>query len=356
MYSDNQNEVVIENENLKGTWTFIAPVSGVEISDFIGNEFKVKRTLLVSRSKLFRIRRRLGIPEKFSDLKKSKVGKVYSDILETSETFAVIRHSATKDKVVTDCRKIIQDELAILSSSQLGWSKRRSNSKITLEINKFAVNFQHIAFNTNNKKRIGYEVAEKLGNLFLSGRWNSFCKEGFFSNLLKIINKKIEVNTSWRKDIERAAILVGQSQNSNEIIHAFLWNMIALELLLTRQGDKYTDVLPKRIYALLGWWGNWAIDNYPNRINEIYNKRCAFVHDEKRENITAADLLFTDDILFNILTNLLAHTKLFKSKDDVIGFSKQVEAEQLLNIKPRVQPKTFIFFSKNYTEKDFERI
>jgi hypothetical protein len=54
--------------------------------------------------------------------------------------------------------------------------------------------------------------------------------------------------------------------------------MIAIESLLTRQGDKYSDALPKRIEAFLGWSGYWSINGYEDRIHDLDRKRCELVH------------------------------------------------------------------------------
>lgn len=347
----------MSQKNKNNVWTFIMPVSGVDLTKYVNNELKIKRVLLVSKKKLPFIRKRLGISRKISELKNSTFGEPYTFILNSSETIAIVRETGESESVINKCRKIIQDELSILSASQLGWSKRRFNASIKPQISNGGESFYFILLNNFNEKgKFSSEVADKLVALSLDGRWKDSAKRNFFKNLLKVINKEVKVNAEWREAIERSAILIGQSQNSGDIAHAFLYNMIALEILLTRQGDKYKEVLPKRISAFLGWIGFWETNSYPEKINEVYLKRCVFVHDGKREKITIPDLLFTDDILFNILTNILGHSKLFKSKDDVIDFAKKVEAEQLLGIKPKVQPKTLKFISRTYTQKDFEKI
>jgi len=150
--------------------------------------------------------------------------------------------------------------------------------------------------------------------------------------------------------------MVGQSQCSNDLAQAFLWNMIVLEMLLTERGDKYPEILPKRIEAFLGWVGYWSVDNYEQRIKDVYKKRCRFVHDGNRDQIEVSDLLFTDDLLLNLLANLVTHPKVFSSKDDVIKFADKVEAEHTLGINTKVRPKTLRFFSHSYTDEDLQEI
>jgi hypothetical protein len=181
-------------------------------------------------------------------------------------------------------------------------------------------------------------------------------QEVFFLRLLRILNDDIKVWRSWRHDLERASVLIGQSQCSSDIAQGFLWNVIALELLLSERGDKYTDILPKRAESFLGWVGFWQTDNYADKIAEIYKKRCDFVHRGRREDITVEDLLFTDDLLCNLLLNLVRHIDRFPCKQAVIDFSQKVEAEHILGVKPQVRPKRLMFMSRTYSQHDYEEI
>jgi hypothetical protein len=137
---------------------------------------------------------------------------------------------------------------------------------------------------------------------------------------------------------------------------SFLWNMIALETLLTKQTDKYTDALPKRVEAFLGWIGFWETENYEQRIREAYQKRCIFVHSGNNSTITKQDILFTDDLLLNLLYNITKFYRIFKSKNDIIEFADKVEAEHKLGIRSKVRPKKLMFISRKYSEKDLNEM
>lgn len=336
-----------------GKWLFIVPVSGVILTKHVGNEFRIKRVLLISQEKLPRIRKRLGIPQRISDIKKH-----YStEFFDSAHTFAVMWHSGKPSEFKSKCLRIVRDELAILAVSQLGYSKRRSGSCPAIKGEPTMAKINHLLLCTEDSRRMmEARLTGKIDNLVLHGHWRRYHREAFFLKLLRILNNELQVSNNWRDDLERAAILIGQSQCSSDVAQSFLWNMIALELLLTEQGDKYTDVLPKRIEAFLGWVGFWDTDNYAERITEVYRKRCTFVHDGERENITIEDLLFTDDLLYNLLLNLVHHIERFSSKQAVIDFSRQVEAEHILGIRPRVRPKTLTFVSRRYSPKDYEEI
>jgi hypothetical protein len=173
-------------------------------------------------------------------------------------------------------------------------------------------------------------------------------------DLLRMITATRSLSKSWRTELRKATILIGLSQAAYTLPDAFLWNMIALELLLTKQGDQVKNELPSRAEALLGWSVDWAKAEFDRRIRDVYQKRCLMVHQGDRESPASEDLFFTDDLLLSLLVNIAGHPKLFASKNDVIEFSRRVEAERLLGIKPRVRPKTLRFLKRRYTPRDFE--
>jgi len=84
-----------------------------------------------------------------------------------------------------------------------------------------------------------------------------------------------------------------------------------IESLLTKQGHKYTDILPRRIEAFIGWVGYWDDNSYNARIKSVYLNRCQYVHDGNDSHIEIKNLLL------NILLNLLSHHKIFNSKEEL---------------------------------------
>lgn len=349
-YTKYKNEM-----NQPGKWVYIAPVSGVVLTEAVNYEFRIKRVLLVDKKKLPRIRKRIGLPRRISQLRSIHW---LNEFFSSTATFAVTWLSGVPPtQAKKKCRKIVKDELSILALSQLGFSKRRYGAYPLIKGEPHSGVVEEFVHSTDDHRhRFSGQVVGKIDNLRLDGLWKNFHKQGFFFRLLQVLNGEIKVSRNWRNIIERAAILIGQSLCSTDVPQSFLWNMIALELLLTEQNDKYADELSKRAEAFLGWVGFWETNHYAEKIANVYKKRCALVHEGKRDEIEVADLLFTDDLLFNLLVNLFRHINLFTSRKDVIDFSRRVEAEHILGVRPKVRPKSLVYISRKYTEKDLEEI
>lgn len=196
----------------------------------------------------------------------------------------------------------------------------------------------------------------KVRKLRLDDYWKEFHRESFFLKLMAILRGDKAVSSGWRTSLWNAAILTGQSQSSRNQAFCFLRNMVALELLLTKQGDTYINVLPERAEAFIGWATSWQIENYEERIREVYKKRCRMVHEGVTDGITIEDLLFTDDLLLNLFENIALHPELFSSKKAVVEFAERCRAERLLGVKAKVRPKTLRFVSRQYSLDDYDEI
>ncbi len=147
-------------------------------------------------------------------------------------------------------------------------------------------------------------------------------------------------DVAWKRALRTATVLTGQSQSSSDLPQAFLWNMVALEILLIRQGDKAIEILPERCEALLGASPAWARKSYDAVIRDLLDKRNGFVHQGAMDSIASDDLQASDDLLFNVFTNIVKHPKLFPSKDALADFSDDVKAAKRLGGRKRIRPKT----------------
>jgi hypothetical protein len=342
------------NEYVK--WLFLAPISNVVFGNKELSEFRIDRIILFNSKKLPRIRKRIGFPCRLSEYE-SKHPNTYNNFFRKYDTFASMRltgqNETTKDKFLS----VVREELSLLSLSQLGFSRRRYNASpvIASEISRGRTLFFMMDTKTRHWIQGNY-ASGKWNTISIEKFWFNHQKEGFFLDLLKVIRGEIKVSKSWRTDIKNAAILAGQSQMCNDLPQAFLWNMIAIELLLTHGGDKYKEMLPERAEAFLGWTIQWYLDSYKEKIDYLYQKRCNFVHKGRRNEITINDLLFSDTLLLNVITNIVKHHKLFNSKEKLIEFSEKIQAENILGIKSKNRPKTFRCSIPVYTSDDHKKI
>lgn len=337
----------------QGDWVFLTPVGNVILTGAVNNEFGIGRILFVDREKLPRIRKRLGLIDRVSEVKRTTKGGFF----DRADTYAVLKVKGKPAELETECFRQVKDALSILALSQLGYAKRRFVGRISLFGEHDVTGVEDSFLNrSDSSKIINSRLTQDPRYLILDQDWKNFQKQVFFDDLMKILSGKTRVAPNWRRDLRRASVLAGQSVNSNDVATSFLWNMIVLEMLLTRQQDKHAEVLPKRAEAFLGWSGFWQSQDYERRIEDVYSKRNRLVHAGETEAIAKTDLLFTDDLLLNLFANLVRLPHSFGSKEKIVEFTEKVEAEHKLGIKPKVQPEKLIFFSRKYTEKDFVEI
>jgi len=340
----------------KGRWLFVAPVSGLILSPGINREILINKITFVNRSKMARIRKRLGFQLTVGDLKKKKE-IIFDTFFNEAKSFAVCQLGGSGVEKEKEFLKIARDEINILSLSQLGYGRRRLNASLSLSKEKRPGTLSYFMMHTGNKK---WTMQNKKSGRFMEitfdKNWQKFQKFSFFYDLLELLRGNLNVSDRWLLDIYNAAVLAGQSQSSSDLPQAFLWNMIAIETLLTHRGDSYSTALPKRVEAFIGWTTDWSVSNFESKIGEVYQKRCKFVHAGQFDEIKIEDLLFTDLLLVNIFYNILKHIDMFRDKDSLIQFSKKVQAEHILGVKPKVRPKSLKFLNMNYSDKDYEGI
>ena len=333
-------------------WLYITPIYQLEIDDVLKGEISIGRVSFIDIKKLSRIRKRIGLPIVLSEIENKFKG---ANFFKESKTYALLPFSGIPELIENDCRKKIEDAVNIISVSQLGYCSRSNNSQFGLIKQRSDVSRMFIKKNVF-ECHLNISVENKILPFHLNDSWLKFHKKFFFFDLIKLISSKDKIQKKWKDTIIRAAIMSGKSMQSRDLEYCFLWNMIIIEMLLTEQGDKYSESLSERSEAFIGWVGYWKENNYEESIKKLYSKRCQFVHDGYSNAITINDVLFAEDIVFNILYNIIKHIKLFPSKQSVIDFSDKVKAEKLLKIVPKTQPKTLKFMRRTRNDDELKRI
>jgi hypothetical protein len=318
--------------DLKGLWILIAPIVGVRFYQDSKGEFEIGKTLVISGEKLKRKRK---IFNHNVSVKKLLIeNKIDPNFISDERTYVISCEGNIGSKAKDIMTKRIREDLDILALSQLSGS-RKHNSKILIAKYEDKNFFEHVLLNpkigkaVNSSKRIG-----SFGFFNIAKQWHTRNDSFYFTDLLKIIFKESSAyNNNWRNDIKRAAILAGQSQQSEDIVKAFIWNIIAIETLVIEQNDKISVAIPERIGSLISWFPNWELDNFIGRIEKMYKKRCGFVHAAKYDDITQDDLIFSDQLIINILINVVKNIKHFNRKEALIKFSEMNKARKLLGLK-----------------------
>lgn len=339
-------------KNQKGCWLLVVPVSGLCLTDDVKREVSIDKITFVSREKLPYVRRRLGFPVTIKEL----AGRINpKSFFEESKVYAVAKLGGVGHEKERDFLEAARNELAILSLSQLGFGRRRHNACLSVSNEVRPGNLAYFMMNTVQRSwAMQHKISGRFQTLNLDKNWKRYQCSSFFYELINVLKGGGRLSAGWRSDIKSAALLAGQSQSSSDLPHAFLWNMIAIETLLTHRGDSYSTALPKRVEAFIGWTTDWSVENYSSKIEEVYRKRCAFVHAGKTDELKIEDILFTDILLVNVFYNILKHLDLFYDKNALVDFSRKVEAEHILGVRPKVRPKTVSFISMKYSDKDYE--
>ncbi|MPQ46887.1 hypothetical protein GCQ56_07650 [Marinifilum sp. N1E240] len=346
-----KNSIVVKSKN--DEWLFITPIYSLELGKSISKELKIGRVTFIDVTKIPRVRKRLGFPVPLSRINETKF---LSNYFKLSKTYAIctFRGDSKDEKLRYDIRKEVEKATHILGFSQLGYCNRRRNSQFgMIDLNTHTELF---ILNKNEYKSSLCSTKEsKILPFRIGKKWLKFHKDFFFLEFLKLIDSKKKMNKKWKDTIIRAAEMSGKSMMSRDLEYAFLWNMIAIEMLLPSQ-DKYMERLPELAEAFIGWVDYWEDKNYQEKIKDAYLRRCELVHNGNSNNITVEHVIFTDDLLFNLMWNIVTHIDMFPNKESVREFSEKVKSEKLLGVKPQVQPGTLHFMNREYDIDDYLRI
>ena len=330
------------------SWTFLYPLGEVYLTPAVGREYMIDRVRLVDKDKLPRIWKKAGLNARVSELKKRGQVERFFDNDKTT-AFAIVHQGGEGSDVEQRCKDLIREELAILAVSQLGYARRKQMGPVLApgEITNAHTSFLALDKGSSAHYHNWFKLTAPLNQTVMGGGWKRFQDNIFFTDLLKILRGDTKVDKGWREELRRVSVLVGESIGANDPLKSFLWNMIALEMLLTKDDKGMKELLPRRMAALLDWNPEWRSMDYPTLIQDAYDKRNSLLHQGRREEITEWDLEFTDHILLHALGNLVRSSKLFPSKGAFIEFTKRLEAERTLGQKPKVQREgSFMFMPK----------
>ena len=333
-------------------FVFITPIQNLEMPLSRYKLIQIGNVYFVSYDKINYYKKKFGLRTNLTTM--PYLIKTENTFFTNAQAFALIHHSGdTKNKGYEYIIKV-QNAIDILCLLERGFSKRRFSSIPCIWGMPIVKSYKYLFVNKKNPSvSSGWRLIGTHNSLILSNEMISYHKQGYFFKLLDILNKKKNIiSVEWYKCIFDASVLLGKSWAEKSVPEAFLYNMIALETLLTESGDAFSLIIPKRIKSFIGWVGYWETENFESKIDEMYKKRCKIVHEGKLSLVLVDDLLFIDDLVNNVFDNIINHINLFHCKKDLILFTKKIEAEHLLGIQGKTRPKTLRFSHKTYSEKD----
>jgi len=319
----------------KAVWTYICPIRNLRLSKEIGQELRIENVTFVSKARLPRIRKRLGILQPISQL-----AKPAQDFFRTDyETYAVLQAKGKPRQIENKLRQQIRDACFILSVGSWPYKKRSKSRYLSaFGLPDMAPKiFEQSCFTGPLAQFCGsYRWMQGIMPFTLDSEWKKFQREArVLYNLLETIGPNSPISEQWKTEVRRAAVLLGRSLQTPDRSIAFTLNTIALDVLLLKRGEKADPNLYNRLEAILGWSNvgrtqPWFNKGQVTRLRKLRNE----LFHEGKDRITSKDLVLSDKITINLLINICRMRGRWRSKKNLIHFAKQVEARRFLGIAP----------------------
>jgi len=266
----------------RGNWVF--PVGGM-LTEAVGREYRVDRVTFVHKDKLPRVRKRLGLGATVPERKKIIRGW---DFFESANAFAVVRHSGEQEEAERRGLEMVREELSILSVPHMGYSRRRHMGPIVApgEVPNSYISYLPVGSRGSVREALSEDGVDRTSSA--ERELEELSGQGVLYKATQDPARETKVDNRWRRELRRASLLIGESIGANDLLKSFVWNMVTLEMLLTRQEDKVLDTLPRRAEAFLGWVLYSEDEDYGRRIRDVYRKRNLLLHQGKRILMIAA--------------------------------------------------------------------
>ena len=342
----------------KSNWAIFVPIYNLEISDEIGGEFRIENVVFLSSKKIPKIRKRLTMPYKISYYNKQfNPDKKFKNLFTQSKVYAFVKSKRSKDDELSREFTQISEAVYLLASSQFYRNKR--DSRILFGGPEFSqIIFDEVLLfeTTSEKASWRHKRISPVNPYVLNKLWTKFIAHHFFPKIITILNGKKYVKLKWKSDLRKAALLAGQSYFSSNLYESFLYNMIALEILLLGGDGKTENILVERLASLFGWITREKLDYWFEMINHLYQLRCDLVHKGKTRDITIHDVLESDMLLANLLYNLCSLTHIIKGKEDLIKLSEKISARRTLGLRPIERPNKIQFSPLSLSDREIKEL
>lgn len=324
------------NRARKRNYTIFVPVYGLQLGRDVHGELRVERVLFVAAERVPRIRRRLGIHRPLSHYRERLSG-AGDHLFSYAPTYACLASAREPDsKDLSAELRVVRESFWILASSFFYWTWRRDAAlSLRADVVRGTLGDMSLFDRGADSFRVNFRRNPPYQPNATGGFWTQNTKRSHFFDLLGILRGDGQLAPQWRASLRRAAILAGQSLLARHVAEAFTCDMIAIETLLARRGDKFPDALVDRLVALFGWLTKEDIEEWKKVVSHLYQLRCSYVHDGIAGDISGMDLFEADTLLVNLLTNLCKNTAQVRCKDDIIRLTEKLRARRVLGLKPK---------------------
>ncbi|WP_430453409.1 hypothetical protein [Rhodopirellula europaea] len=295
-------------EDILGDWLVIVPMFQLEISDEapINGCWSVGEVDFLSVQELGR---------RFSTRPSPPI---WDRLVRDDVAFAVARITGKPSELRKTIFREFRRASEILAATGAFYGKRHHACGFTLK--------GYPSFTARNDRFFQLDGTAFCGNWNQHGYMHAFCLDEQWhqavsqTGIIQLFSRLSDtsLDLDWRWQIGSAAAMLGRSMMSLDRADAFLLNVIGLETLLTRQGERNGRKLAKRIKGLTGWHLKTANPDYENEIKSIHGTRCAIVHDSDYDDLTIEMLLRADSYLANGLLNVVTNPGLFPTKDELV--------------------------------------
>lgn len=298
----------------KQAWQFLIPIAQLRIDDRdpINGRWRVADVEFLSREAASS-----RIPQPAGD---SAAAKLRTKFLQRACSFARVTRHGERADAAREAFRDVSEAINLLAVTRAFWVNRASNTGFA--ILGYPLVKERSAWIMEEGGLRNFDTASREGGLApfsLDAEWHQYISHSQV-RIIELFGALDDegLDPSWRAQIRRAGSLIGRSLMTVERADAFLWNVFALETLLTRPGERNGQKLADRIEGLLGLYLPSARPSYRAELVDLFQIRCDAVHDADYGKLKTEDVLLSDLYTVNTLRNIVVNRTRFPSKDSLI--------------------------------------
>ncbi len=333
-------------------YVFAYPIRNLVIESVVGGCLKFGRVEFVSRTNLEENLGEYGIEQSYKSIFRDGLMFCPGDEIRREEAFALVHANWDGQRETFHEIEAVQFAEKVLAASQVSYMRRHQYSGFGKDFKQGThITWEYRFEKGGDGSPYSWHRIFPLEQFRIDELWKMRCDDGFFFPVLELLNKNRQ--SEWEKDILRAVYHIGRSVLATSISDAFLHNFIALDTLLLRSTEKQSQALFDRIDSLLGWFLDG--DKLRPLVDELYKKRCGLFHEGAYSEIASIDLINSDALVYNIISNIMGLGKEIRSKQDLVDYGNRIKAYHTLGHKPRWSKK-LVFHEKNIDADDIAKV